>query len=165
MKSAESVSTSSSITSRTRARTAAERWRRLTGMGLIAAGMLSLPVAAQGVYRCGNSYGQRPCEGGQRIEVEDARDADQRAQSERAVRSDAALGQQLEQARLRDEARAEAARPFPPIVMPEPAVAPAQPQVFRARAMGERRHRFRKPQDTQATVQDTSKPRNIQLPR
>jgi hypothetical protein len=63
-----------------------------------------LPAAAQPIYRCGDSYSQQPCPGGKVVEVDDARSASQKAQTDQAVRRDAKAAETLEKARLKDEA-------------------------------------------------------------
>jgi hypothetical protein len=64
-----------------------------------------LPAAAQPIYRCGDSYSQQPCPGGKVVEVDDARSASQKAQTDQAVRRDAKAAEALEKARLHDEAK------------------------------------------------------------
>ena len=50
---------------------------------------------AQGVYRCGNSYGTAPCAGGAAVVVDDARTIDQRQQALAATKQDVQLAKQL----------------------------------------------------------------------
>lgn len=71
-------------------------------------------AAAQTVYRCGDSYSQQPCPGGQPVQAEDARSATQRAQTTDAVRRDAKAADVMEQARLKEEAKPTAALIPPP---------------------------------------------------
>jgi hypothetical protein len=47
------------------------------------------PVAAQNVYRCGDSYSQTPCAGGAVVNTDDPRSASQRAQTSEAAQRDA----------------------------------------------------------------------------
>jgi hypothetical protein len=70
----------------------------------------ALPTAAQTVYRCGDSYSQTPCHGGQVIDVEDSRSAIQRSQTLAATQRDTRLANAMEKMRLDEEAKAEAAR-------------------------------------------------------
>ena len=64
--------------------------RKLTIVLLLAAsGCLAAAAQAQAVYRCGDSYSQQPCPGGKPVQVEDARSADQRADSLKAAQRDA----------------------------------------------------------------------------
>ena len=65
----------------------------------------ALPAGAQGVYRCGDSYSQQPCPGGKRVEVDDARSAVQKSQTDRAVQRDAKAADAMERARLKEEGR------------------------------------------------------------
>lgn len=70
---------------------------------LIAACACSTGVAAQGstkTWRCGNTYSDRPCEGGQAVKVDDPRsDADRRA-AEAGAKSNSAQADKLERSRL-----------------------------------------------------------------
>lgn len=70
----------------------------------------AMPAAAQTVYRCGDSYSQTPCHGGQVIDVEDSRSAVQRSQTLAATQRDAQVANAMEKTRLEAEARAETAR-------------------------------------------------------
>jgi flagellar biosynthesis GTPase FlhF len=67
------------------------RLRLATALGLL----LVATVQAQGVYRCGNSYGPAPCAGGSAVPVDDARTADQRQQAMAAKKQDAQLAREL----------------------------------------------------------------------
>jgi hypothetical protein len=65
-----------------------------------------LASTAQPVYRCGdNSYSQQPCPGGKQVDAQDARTPAQRAQTSEAVKRQAATADQMEKARLKEEAR------------------------------------------------------------
>jgi hypothetical protein len=104
------------------------------------AGWLST-AGAQAIYRCGDSYSQKPCPGGKLVEADDARSAGQKAQTDQAVRRDAKAADALEKARLKEEAKPaqlvmppekpQAARPVatPALKKPEQftAVAPKKP--------------------------------------
>ena len=63
------------------------------------------PAAAENIYRCGDSYSQRPCPGGTVVEVEDERSAVQRSQTSLAAQRDARIADAMEKARLKEEAR------------------------------------------------------------
>lgn len=63
------------------------------------------PPLAQDIYRCGDSYSQRPCPGGTLVPTDDARSASQRAQTSQAARRDAQLAATMEKARLKEEAK------------------------------------------------------------
>lgn len=70
---------------------------------IIATSALSTRARGQIVYRCGNSYSQIPCPGGQTVQVDDTRDAQQKRQTDEAVRQDAKQAQLLEKKRLAQE--------------------------------------------------------------
>lgn len=76
---------------------------------LVASGAFCLSAAAQGraeAYRCGNTYTDRPCEGGRPVKVDDTRtDADRRA-SEAGTQRAEARADQLERIRLSEEKEA-----------------------------------------------------------
>lgn len=76
---------------------------------LIASNILWPPAAAQGrseTYRCGNTYTDRPCEGGKPVKVDDVRpEADRRA-SEAATHKAEVRADQLERIRLSQEKEA-----------------------------------------------------------
>ena len=75
---------------------------------------LSIPAAGQTVWRCGDTYSQKPCPGGRQVQAEDSRDAGQRAQTSSAARRDAKLADEMEKARLKEEAKAAPAYIPPP---------------------------------------------------
>jgi hypothetical protein len=80
---------------------------------LSAGSLLAVPVTAQTVYRCGNSYSQAPCAGGNAIAVEDSRDKTQKAQTDAAIRRDLKAVEALEKNRAKQEAsRARTPRPY-----------------------------------------------------
>lgn len=74
----------------------------------------SIPEAGQTVWRCGDTYSQKPCPGGKEVPAEDSRDAGQRAQTSSAARRDAKLADEMEKARLKEEAKAAPAYIPPP---------------------------------------------------
>ena len=63
------------------------------------------PAAAQGVYRCGDSYSQKPCPGGSQVPTDDARSASQRAQAAVDAQRVSKAADAMEKARLKDEAK------------------------------------------------------------
>ena len=69
----------------------------------VACSMLAGPLAAQTVYRCGNSYSQAPCPDGEAVDVGDMRTPAQRAQAEAAARQTAATAQRMQNERLAQE--------------------------------------------------------------
>ncbi|MBT2336896.1 hypothetical protein J7E49_23710 [Variovorax paradoxus] len=76
---------------------------------LIAYGTFWMPAVAQAgseTYRCGNTYTDRPCEGGRQLAIDDARtEADRRA-ADTATRRAEARADQLERIRLSQEKEA-----------------------------------------------------------
>jgi hypothetical protein len=66
-----------------------------------------LAVQAQAVYRCGDSYGQQPCAGGQQVpQAQPGPSAADRAQAAANTRRDATMAASLEKDRLRQEGQA-----------------------------------------------------------
>ena len=72
------------------------------------------PAAAQNIYRCGDSYSQRPCPGGTMVDAEDERSAVQRSQTSLAAQRDAKTADAMEKARLKEEAKPVPAAYIPP---------------------------------------------------
>ena len=70
--------------------------------------LLSAGVQAQKIYRCGSGYSQVPCEGAVEINATDARSAEQKAASEKAIARDGRTADALEKARLQAEKQAAA---------------------------------------------------------
>jgi hypothetical protein len=76
--------------------------------------LLAMPATSQTVYRCGNSYSQAPCAGGQSIDASDSRDKTQKAQTDAAIRRDLKAAEILEKNRSRQDAgRTRAPRLYP----------------------------------------------------
>lgn len=72
---------------------------------LIAACALSAGASAQKVYKCGNSYSQIPCQGGETLEPSDARTPAQKADALRNQKLEFREANTLEAARLKNEAQ------------------------------------------------------------
>ncbi|MES2947205.1 MAG: hypothetical protein V4858_01575 [Pseudomonadota bacterium] len=72
---------------------------------LIAICTLSTRASGQEVYRCGNSYSQKPCADGVVVDVQDARSAAQKAQADANTQRDTATANAMEKARLKEEAQ------------------------------------------------------------
>jgi hypothetical protein len=96
-------------------------------------------AAAQGVYRCGDSYSQQPCPGGALVPADDARSESQRKQTQDAARRDGKAADAMEKARLKEEAKPVQAYLPPPASEPAAdekkpgaAVKPKKPQYFTA---------------------------------
>lgn len=76
---------------------------------LIAICATTTRASAEEVYRCGSSYSQTPCPDGVRVDVQDARTAAQKAESDAAIRRESSAANAMEKARLKEEARLQAA--------------------------------------------------------
>ncbi|MBO9515274.1 MAG: hypothetical protein J7549_14250 [Variovorax sp.] len=70
-------------------------------------------VAAEGsgTWRCGNTYTDQPCKGGQRIEVDDTRDARQKHDADDSIREAHSAASRMEADRRRLEADGARNRP------------------------------------------------------
>ena len=73
--------------------------------------LCAAPAATAGTtaWRCGNTYTDQPCPGGQALSVDDSRDAAQKREADRAIREAQAAGERLERERVREE-KAQAGR-------------------------------------------------------
>ena len=71
---------------------------------LIATCVYSTLATGQNVYRCENTYSQKPCADGVALDVDDARSVEQKAQSDAHIKRDAAAGNAMKKARLKEEA-------------------------------------------------------------
>ena len=74
-------------------------------VAIIALGLCT-SLQAETVYRCGNSYSQVPCPGGNAIDTTDSRTPEQRKAHEASVKQEKRTGDALEKTRLREEAAA-----------------------------------------------------------
>jgi hypothetical protein len=72
---------------------------------MLAGMVVSVALQAQGIYRCGNSYSQAPCPGAEPLQLEDARQPDQKQQSDAAAAQTARLAQSMERTRIAEEKR------------------------------------------------------------
>ena len=71
--------------------------------------LLSLAASAAGaqtVWRCGNSYGTKPCAGGTAVDVTDARSTADAARASKAASEDMRRAEAMEKARLAAEKNA-----------------------------------------------------------
>jgi cell division septation protein DedD len=86
--------------------------QRLLSVAIVLIAVYATPTRAetQNVYRCGSNYSQTPCPDGVRVDVQDSRTAEQKAQTDAAVRRDAKTADAMERARLNEEAQREKAR-------------------------------------------------------
>jgi len=70
--------------------------------------------AADPVWRCGDSYSTQPCPGGKAVSADDPRTPQQRTQNLEAVRKDAKMADEMQKARVKEEAKpAQAVMPPP----------------------------------------------------
>jgi len=78
------------------ARPRSDAWRWLAGsLLLLGAGSALAQAPAGGVYRCGNSYSDAPCPGGQAVGTDDVRSAAQQRQAQEVKQRDAAMAEKL----------------------------------------------------------------------
>ncbi|MBO9648348.1 MAG: hypothetical protein J7605_07530 [Variovorax sp.] len=63
-------------------------------------------------WRCGNTYTDRPCKSGRLVEVDDARDADQKREADDTIRNAHAAANRMEGDRRRLEATGARNRPI-----------------------------------------------------
>lgn len=80
--------------------------KKILSLLLASSSALSLcpSLQAQTVYRCGNSYSQTPCPGGDAIDATDSRTPEQRKAHEASVKHEKRTGDTLEKTRLKEEA-------------------------------------------------------------
>lgn len=71
---------------------------------VIATSSISTMAASQEVYRCGNAYSQKPCPQGVVVDVQDARTAAQKGESDAMIKRETAAANAMEKARLKEEA-------------------------------------------------------------
>lgn len=106
--------------------------------------LVAAPAWGQAIYRCGDSYGETPCERGRLVEAGDPRSEAQKAQTERAAHRDARLAEGMQRERLRREAamdaantRAAQARRKAEVENPDMGFElPGEPEMFTARVPG-----------------------------
>lgn len=68
--------------------------------------LATLPAAAQGIYRCGNTYSQQPCPNGSTVQAAPpAPGAKDQAAAREATQRDAKAADAMEKARLKEEAK------------------------------------------------------------
>ena len=108
-----------------------------------AAMLLSAACAAQAqVYRCGQTYSQKPCPEGKLIDSSDPRSAAQRAEAKRAVAKEKQLATDLErERRLRESGTA----PQAASLAAAPAPAASKPVPMKSTAKAKSRPKRQKP--------------------
>lgn len=72
---------------------------------MVAGVVLSAGLQAQGIYRCGNAYSQVPCPGAEPLQLNDARQPEQKQQTDAAAAQAARLAQDMEKTRIAEEKR------------------------------------------------------------
>ena len=97
---------------------------------IAAAAIFAAPAMAQTVYRCGDTYVQKPCPGGKTVDVDDSRSASQRTDTLDATRRTAKAADAMQKERMAEEAKA--AQVLLPPEHPEAAVEKEGPTVVRA---------------------------------
>jgi hypothetical protein len=94
-------------------------------------------AGAQTIYRCGNTYSERACPDGTVVEAMRAPDAADVAASRKETEREMKAADAMEKARLKEEAKPVAA--YIPKEKAEAPIKPHTPEVFVARAPGEKK--------------------------
>lgn len=81
-----------------------------TATFFVAAYALSAGASAQNVYKCGNTYSQKPCPDGVVVDVQDARTPAQKAEADAKTHREMAQVNAIEKAHEKEEAQARAAQ-------------------------------------------------------
>ena len=97
-------------------------------------------ASAQTVYRCGNSYGTRPCAGGTTVDVGDAHTPADAARAKQARQEDWKRAEAMEKARLAQEKNA------PKALVIGPQEPPPKPEP-RPHAKADKKHKKGEPND------------------
>lgn len=82
-----------------------KKFAPLFAIFLIASYAITTRANPQNVYRCGSTYSQTPCPDGVPVDVQDARTAQQKAETDAATRRNANAADAMERARLQEEAQ------------------------------------------------------------
>jgi hypothetical protein len=86
---------------------------------MVAGLVISAELQAQGIYRCGNTYSQTPCPGAEPLQLKDARQPEQKQQTDAAAAQTARLAHTMEQTRVAEEKRLRAGQQSLPSMPPE----------------------------------------------
>ena len=97
--------------------------KRKLALFALSALVLALPAAAQGIYRCGNSYSHQPCPNGSEVQAPPAPSAEEQARSREGARQDAKTANAMEKARLKEEDK-----PVPVYIPPAKSEAGPEPE-------------------------------------
>jgi hypothetical protein len=78
---------------------------KLTASALFLTAACFVPTGAssQTIYKCGASYSQTPCSGGNAIDVTDTRTSEQKKQTDVAANRDAQIAERMEKSRILQE--------------------------------------------------------------
>ena len=125
------------------------RWRVLF---LVAGIALSWQVQAQTIYRCGNTYSQVRCPGAVPMDLSDARQPEQKKQTEAAAITDTRLANTMAQERLAEEQRLLAGN------QPLPQSASGAPANARAKAPSTSKAKRSKPKAKKVAAASTEVP-------
>jgi hypothetical protein len=104
-----------------------------------AAALFAAPSMAQTVYRCGDSYVQKPCPGGTAVDVDDSRSASQRTDTLDATKRTARAADAMQKERLAEESKP--AQALLPAEHPEVVVKEEGVTVVRAPAGKKKAHK------------------------
>jgi hypothetical protein len=110
---------------------------------IAAAAFFAIPAMAQTVYRCGDSYVQKPCPGGKAVDVDDSRSTNQRSDSLGATQRASQAADAMEKVRLAEEAKR--AQVLLPPEKPEVVIKEDDVTVVRAPAGKKKAHAKDKP--------------------
>ena len=127
---------------------------------LLAAAWL-MPTAAQDIYRCGDSYSQKPCPGGTVVQAEDPRSADQRSQTSLAAERDAKTADAMEKARIKEEAKPTQAAYIPPVKQQAVVRKAKEPAPFKAVAPMKPGDATVKPKKTKPKTKTKTKAKSV----
>ena len=96
----------------------------LPAVAVLTISLAAWAAHAQGVYRCGNDYGQARCPEGKAVQVDDARTAEQKKVAEDVALGNRKTADAMEKARLAQEAKA-----APAVIVPASTRAVEKPAV------------------------------------
>ncbi len=121
----------------------------------IAINALTTGLNAENVYKCGDTYSQKPCPGASTVQVDDGRDPAQKKQTDMAIRTDEKLAQSMEKERLMQEKQNLAAHK--PITPEAVARVSASPPPLTKITPKKLKKKAKKPEDFVAQVPGTQK--------
>lgn len=123
---------------------------------MVAGIVVSTGLGAQSIYRCGNAYSQTPCPGAEPLLLNDARQPEQKQQTDAAAGQAARLAQTMEQTRIAEEKRLLAGHQSLPSTAPEkPAAGTGSPTTLTPKRV---QPKHKKPDAFIAEVPGSEKP-------